>query len=51
MYLESYRDLIVWQKSIELVKQIAESLLQEILKMLNVMVQKLQNGSNADYKP
>lgn len=58
MYLKSYKELIVWQKSMTLVistyeftskfPQVeefekSEALLQEVLKMLNSMTVKLKN--------
>ena len=50
MYLKSYKELIVWQKSMKLVKEVflikdfqrINGLLEEVAKMLNYMTSKMR---------
>lgn len=52
MYIESFKQLIVWQRSMEVVKEIysvtnefpkSESLLSEVQRMLTTIIKKLEN--------
>ena len=51
--MDSYRDLIVWQKSIMLVEQVnlALSLCNEVSKMLGAIIRKLGNTRNSNPYP